>query len=229
MPHKKDIFFVETKPSGKRQWVLKRSNSDPHHHHHCHHHFHDDVYLSRDELDNMKERERNVRQEIKRLKAENRALSANWQAAHYEQRQLQNIVPQLEEHIRRLVAENQQLKRSINSDHSNASERVRQYRIKYTKAENENEGLRQTIRHLQSEIHDSVDRIRGLIDQVNVYKMDAKKWMKNFEKSEAVYREERQKLRNANHEIAQYIAENDRLQRDIAEQNCILRRCRCRW
>lgn len=189
--------------------------------------------MTRDEMDNMLERERNMRADIEMLSRENRSLKANWQAADQEYRRLAVLVPQLQDQVRVLGHENRQLRHSIDND-SNASERLRELRIKYTRVQNENEGLRQTVRHLKSEIHDAVDdRARRLRDTVDQLMVQVKEWRLRYETSERSYKDihNRYSRIKGAHDVAlarnaELQDDNDRLEQTRIAYERILRRHR---
>ncbi len=225
-----DQIYVETTPSGHRQFVVRRHSS---HHHHHHRRSHDRDHITQDEMNNLLERERHLREANEALVRENHALKANWQACDYELRRIQPLIPQFQAQIRALEHDNRELRHSLDTN-SDASERLREVRIKYTKVKNENEGLRQTIRHLKSQLQELIDeRISRLLETVHVLKEEVKEWRRRYEEVGRSYEDIRnryQRVRDgldaANEKNAELQAENDGLRRSMLVYERILRRHR---
>jgi chromosome segregation ATPase len=198
-------YYVETLPSGKQQFVaLKRSHSHHHHdRHHNHHRRHELANVTQDEWDNLVERERNLREANDQLGRENLILKTNFQNADAEVRRLNNWIPHLQSQVNNLVAENQSLRRSIDSasDHSVEHHRqVEKLKSKNAKLKDENETLRERIRDLTRRGTEfASDKIAELTEAVNA-------WRHNFNALEDRYlrlrtqNEEQAALINSQHE-----------------------------
>ena len=216
---KGDKIWVEMDSSGiLPQFVLKRSHSHHGHHHHHkhhkhHHHHHDDrADITRDELNALLDRERMLREVNDSLTRENSALKANWQACDAELRRLQPIIPQLQAQIRHLEHENRELRRSVDSS-GDAAERLRELRIKYTRVKNENEGLTQTVRHLQAQLRDAVDdRVGRLLEKVQTLKEEVREWMRRYENVSRGYEDQKNRCDRLRANLDTTLEKNARLE-----------------
>ncbi|KAM0323000.1 hypothetical protein ACHAQA_009099 [Verticillium albo-atrum] len=173
LPHLSDPFpmsrryYVETSPSGRPQFVtLKRSRS--HHHHHPVEH--DACYVSKDDWKALMERERCLREANDALTRENYSLKCSLQNTDGELRRYQAWVPQLQDRIQALAADNASLRRSIDSagghseKHYREIERLKQ---KLLKADKEigclHDKVRDLLRRAGHGVQDRIDDLTGII------------------------------------------------------------------
>lgn len=187
-------YWVETLPSGHKRFVktttttrnvpLRRSNT------------HDGsqssrsrrvdfIDVTRSEHNNLLSRERSLRQAIEDLTRENFALRANWRSCDDELRQLQGVVPSLETHVRKLEAENGNLRLQLSEDvsanrshhHHSHDEELRRLRHRNTKLRKENDSLLSRLGRLEREMREGVsDRTRRLAEEVAAWKRRSLKY-----------------------------------------------------
>jgi predicted nucleic acid-binding Zn-ribbon protein len=188
-------YYVETTPSGQKQFVaLKRSRSHQDHHHlrrhhghghdhgSGHHHHHDDcAHVTREEWADLVERERSLRETNDALARENQSLKTNLRNGDAELRRLQGWIPHLEHQIQGLRADNQSLRRSLDtaSEHSAAHlQEAEKLRKKVHKLERENDTLIARIRDLTRQCQDA------LSDRVVELKEAVAAWRRKFDEAE---------------------------------------------
>jgi chromosome segregation ATPase len=132
-------YMVETLPSGRRQFVLKRSHSHHahgHHHHlphlhfphsdhdneHHHHHKHKDYFkIPKEQYNSMIERERMLEDSNITLVSENVSLKSNLSAAEAERARLAALVAQLQRQVTVLCADNESLQRTVDQAGAHSS------------------------------------------------------------------------------------------------------------
>lgn len=184
-------YYVETLPDGRQQFVSlrrSRSNGHSHHHgghhhggHHGHHHHNDLANVTKDEWNNLLERERNLKEANENLTRENQSLKTNLHSGDAELRRLQAWIPHLERDIQVLRAENQSLRRSLENagEHASGHHRdVDKLRKKVNRLERENETLAARVRELTRQCQESVS------DRVNELKAIIAAWKRRHEEAE---------------------------------------------
>ncbi|KAG7127615.1 hypothetical protein HYQ45_012498 [Verticillium longisporum] len=163
-------YYIETSPSGRPQFVtLKRSRS--HHHHHHHRPIeHDDCFVSREDWKALVERERCLRDANDVLTRDNYTLKCTLQATDGELRRYQAWVPQLQDRIQCLAADNAALKRSLDSAGGHSEKHYREIeRLKQRllKADREigglNDRLKDMLRRAGHGVQDRIDDLTGII------------------------------------------------------------------
>ncbi|KAJ9149849.1 hypothetical protein NKR23_g4013 [Pleurostoma richardsiae] len=126
--------------------------------------------MTRHDYQNMVAREEDLRVYNSTLLQENTSLKAHLQRSEAEVHNLRQVVPQLQERIRGLEYENQELRRSLDSN-SDIEQQLRHLRVKYTRVKNENETLVQRMRVLEQQLRDNLnDRVRKLIEEAKAWK-----------------------------------------------------------
>ncbi|KAG7114110.1 hypothetical protein HYQ44_008812 [Verticillium longisporum] len=163
-------YYIETSPSGRPQFVtLKRSRS--HHHHHHHRPIeHDNCFVSREDWKALVERERCLRDANDVLTHDNYTLKCTLQATDGELRRYQAWVPQLQDRIQCLAADNAALKRSLDSAGGHSEKHYREIeRLKQRllKADREigglNDRLKDMLRRAGHGVQDRIDDLTGII------------------------------------------------------------------
>lgn len=155
-------FYVEDRPSGK-VFVVKRSHSTT-----------DKgsrrAHITNDELDIILARENNLRKANEAISAENYALKTNYQTCDAQLRQVQHQIPQLQHQVRSLYNENQELRRSLDTNGDMDAE-VRRLRGKNSRLKTENETLVQRLRAAERDIRDRWEaKVAQLTNDVNVWR-----------------------------------------------------------
>lgn len=179
-------FWVETSPSGRQQFVLKRSRSHGHHHHH-HHHGHDHVKVDKDHYTVTREEWNSLVERGRALEESNIALASDNRGLKTELDRLNCLVPQLQNQNAALYAENESLRRSVQNagDHSaRYSREVERLEIKVDKLEkekrdikDENSDLRVRVKSLSKQLDDSFNRrVTDLVREVDYWKDQYRMW-----------------------------------------------------
>lgn len=193
-------FWVETKPTGEKQFVLKRSHSHGHRHHHHHDHGHEYFKVdhhghhkvTRDEWKSLLERERVLEESNIGLATENHSLKSNLAAAQADANRLSALVPQLQTQISALYADNESLRRSIDNagEHSARHYReVERLEHKVDKLEkekkdvkDENADLRVRLRALSRQLDEGFNRrVDDLVRDVDYWKAQCRSWKSKFD------------------------------------------------
>jgi len=170
-------------------------------------------------MNNLLERERNLREANEALVRENHALKANWQYYEAELRRQQPYVLQLQHQVRALESEVRELRRRSSVD-SGAAAAADSLRTKYTRVKNENEGLRQTVRHLKGKVHEAIDqRVRRLNEEI-------RRWSRRCDDMENRYGRVRAGMDVASARCEDLEVDNAELRRELAAYERVLRRHR---
>ncbi|KAJ6439594.1 intermediate filament protein domain-containing protein [Purpureocillium lavendulum] len=200
-------WYFETTPAGKEQFVsIKRSRSHHHrhyhhkdplggHHHHHHHGDHDTYRVSRDEWNRLVERERCLEETNKSLVAEVAALKASLSAAQAEAHHLCHVVvPQLQGQVNVLAADNEALRRSLDSAGNSSAKHCHELdRLKQTIAALEKEKctladdnacLRDKVKSLARQLEQACGRrVADLLADVRYWKDQVHHWKCQFEET----------------------------------------------
>lgn len=202
-------YWVENSPSGRPR--LKRSHTRPKDGHtpRPRKRTVDFLDVTRDEYDQLAERERALRETYQALERENAALKSNWQACDDEYRRIQYLIPQYQTQIRDLEHDNRELRRSLegrgNNREREREDANRRIRNKNTKLQNENETLVQRIRSLERGFRDGVDdRVHRLMEQISA-------WKRRYERLDGIAAKLQQKVDLAAERNAQLEEKNERL------------------
>lgn len=197
-------WVFETLPDGGHQFVsLKRSRS--HHHDRHHHHRHeqrccrdDCCHKTRDEWNDLVERNRKLHEANDGLNRENYALKCNLQAADGEARRLGGLVAALQAENQLLREENASLRCTIENSGDSAAKYLREVerlKNKLHKVEKDRDGLVARIRELTRHAH------HGASDRVDDLKRAIAAWERKFDVVDD---------------------HNKRLRRDIEDQRCVI-------
>ncbi|PHH86243.1 hypothetical protein CDD83_10526 [Cordyceps sp. RAO-2017] len=119
-------WYFEATPSGKEQFItVKRHRSHRHHHHYHRHHDPDTYRVGRDEWSRMVERERCLVETSKGLADEACALRASLSSAQADAHHFSSVViPQLQNQINVLSADNDALRQSVDNAGNTAAQRT---------------------------------------------------------------------------------------------------------
>ncbi|TQN73279.1 hypothetical protein CSHISOI_02203, partial [Colletotrichum shisoi] len=211
-------WYLETSPDGRYQFVsLKRSRShhyDRRHHHHHHHHdpqppspspppphrcCRDDcAHVTREEWNDLVERERKLREVNDGLARENYSLKCNLQASNNEGQRLSGLVTALQAENQLLREEIASLRCSIDSSSDNAAKYLREnerLKHKLSKVEKERDGLLARVRELSRHAQ------HGLLERIEEVKRLALAWERKFDAVDD---------------------HNKRLRRDLEAQRCLI-------
>lgn len=195
-------FYFETSSSGKQQFVsIKRSRSHGHHHKHHHHehhehrehHEHEYYKVKRDVWDRMKERERCLEDINKSLIAEVNALKSRLSTAEAEAHHLCHVVvPQLQNQVNVLSADNEALRRSLDNacqnecrhgrDEEALKQTIEKLEVEKKELKAENCSLKDKIKHLQRQVDAGCGRRTSeLIREIDYWKEQYRWWKSKFE------------------------------------------------
>ncbi|KAK6225871.1 hypothetical protein QIS74_01918 [Colletotrichum tabaci] len=208
-------WYLETSPDGRYQFVsLKRSRS--HHHDRRHHHHHDPqppspspppphrccrddcAHVTREEWNDLVERERKLREVNDGLARENYSLKCNLQASNNEGQRLSGLVTALQAENQLLREEIASLRCSIDSSSDNAAKYLREnerLKHKLSKVEKERDGLLARVRELSRHAQ------HGLLERIEELKRLALTWERKFDAVDD---------------------HNKRLRRDLEAQRCFI-------
>ncbi|KAK7419154.1 hypothetical protein QQX98_003493 [Neonectria punicea] len=179
--------YVETDPEGRKQFVsIKRSKS---YGHHTHRHSCDYYTVSREEWKAIAERTHALEEANQAFGIQNDTLRANLSIAQAEAHRLSHaVVPQLQEQVASLSAENQALRFSL--ENSTGSHReIAKLRHKVSKLEKENQHAKDEnldLRHRLRELSKQVDqgqhrRVAELTKEVEYWSNQRRFWKTKFE------------------------------------------------
>ncbi|KAK1999754.1 hypothetical protein LX36DRAFT_655175 [Colletotrichum falcatum] len=190
-------WYLETSPDGRYQFVsLKRSRSYHHDRRHHHHHYDprpqpqpapqphrccrdDCAHVSREDWNNLVERERKLREANDVLTRENYTLKCDLQASNNEGQRLSGLATTLQAENQLLREENASLRCSIENSGGNAAKYLRDLeraRSKLAKVERERDGLVARVKELSRHAHHGLsERIEELMRLVSTWerKFDA--------------------------------------------------------
>ncbi|KAM5342971.1 hypothetical protein ACJ41O_013937 [Fusarium nematophilum] len=183
--------YVETSPEGRPQFVtVKRSRS---YHHHNHRHSCDYYRVSRDEWKTLVKQNELLDEANQAFATQNETLRSRLHSAEAETHRLCHVViPQLQDQIVGLSADNECLRRSIDnaSDSSARSHRdMDKIRAKVCRLEGENKTLREEngdlrfrLRELSKQIDQNLSRrVTDLMKQVEYWTNQSCFWKKKYE------------------------------------------------
>ncbi|OHW90628.1 hypothetical protein CSPAE12_10778 [Colletotrichum incanum] len=204
-------WYLETSPDGRYQFVsLKRSRS--HHHDRRHHHHHDPPpqpqphrccrddcpHISRDDWNDLVERERKLREANDCLSRENYSLKCNLQASNNEGQRLSGLVTAMQAENQLLREENASLRCSIENSGDNAAKYLRELerlKNKLLRVEKERDALIARVRELSRHAQ------HGLLERIEELKRLVLTWERKFDAVED---------------------HNKRLRRDLEAQQCFI-------
>ncbi|TKW53902.1 hypothetical protein CTA1_8162 [Colletotrichum tanaceti] len=209
-------WYLETSPDGRYQFVsLKRSRS--HHYDRRHHHHHHDpqppspppppphrccrddcAHITREEWNDLVERERKLREVNDCLARENYSLKCNLQASNNEGQRLSGLVTALQAENQLLREEIASLRCSIDSSGDNAAKYLREnerLKSKLSKVEKERDGLLARVRELSRHAQ------HGLLERIEELKRLVLTWERKFDAVDD---------------------HNKRLRRDLEAQRCFI-------
>ncbi|KAK2598010.1 hypothetical protein QQS21_005847 [Conoideocrella luteorostrata] len=197
-------FYIETSAAGKQQFVsIKRSRSHGHHHHHrdpCVET--QDYYKVRvDEWNRLKERERCLEDTNCRLVAEVNTIKAALADAQGQAHHLGHvIVPQLQNQVNLLTADNEALRKSLNNACQNEGHHGREIvKLKQTidklekdkrELKDENCSLKDRVKHLQRQVEQSCSRRTSeLLREIDYWRDQCRYWKGKYENTKQVHDE----------------------------------------
>ncbi|KAH8878648.1 hypothetical protein GQ53DRAFT_756556 [Thozetella sp. PMI_491] len=192
--------FIENRIAGKPRIV--RANS-----YHLVHRGDERVTISREDLNEMLERERILREQVEQQAIQIQSLKS----------QLHNTSENLRQarvYNQELLQQNRDLRRSLEDvpeSEARHEKKMRELRNRNTRLENDNESLRGRIRELTRKIGDAVD------DEVA-------RWRNLYEALERRYNDLSRRHDRMRENLDNYVATNELLQRDLEAARRRLRR-----
>ncbi|KAI5458019.1 hypothetical protein BGZ63DRAFT_363049 [Mariannaea sp. PMI_226] len=213
--------YVETDADGRSQFVtIKRSRS--YHHHHNHSHDYEYYTVSREQWDALVEQNRNLTDANAAFSAQNEGLRTSLSVSQAEnQRLTYTVIPQLQDQIAVLAAENHALRHGSDTSSSRYNHELSKLRHKVAKLETENQQLideNGDLRYRLAELSKQIDqganrRVGELIQELDYFKNQRRYWKDRFDSLQDHYDGLRQLLDNMSKKIARY--------EDILKRHCI--------
>ncbi|KAH7133221.1 hypothetical protein B0J13DRAFT_96184 [Dactylonectria estremocensis] len=183
--------YVDTDADGRPQFVaIKRSQS---YRHHSHRHNCDYYTVSREDWKALAERNRALEEANQAFGLQNDSLRASLSSAQAESHHLNHtVIPQLQEQVVILSADNEALRRSIDSSNGSSVRTVREIaklRHKVCKLEKENQlvkdensDLRVRLHELSKQVDQGVSRrISELTKEIEYWSNQRRFWKSKYE------------------------------------------------
>ncbi|KZZ91525.1 hypothetical protein AAL_06761 [Moelleriella libera RCEF 2490] len=198
-------FYLETTPTGKKQFVsVKRSRSDGHDGHHYHHHnpcleTQDYYKVKVDEWNRIKERERCLENANACLAMEINTLKAALVVSQGEAHQLQQVViPKLQDQVKVLVTDNENLRKSLDkacqseAGHGREEEKLKQtvegLEREKKEIKEENSSLKGKVEHLKRQVEQGCGRrVSELIREIDQWRERSRYWKGRYEETKRLH------------------------------------------